>query len=121
MIKTGLALSLLIACCVSQPLTAKEQPTLNDPTRPLINTQYKPQKSSTSETDKKPVQQKNQLKGIIVQNKSNRAIIDSSIVTVGDPINGYIVHAIDAHKVLLRKGKQYKTLRLTPSVKAVNK
>ena len=121
MIKTGLALSLFIACCVTQPMSAKEQTALKDPTRPLINTQYKPQKSTTPETDKKPAQKRNQLKGIIVQNKSNKAIIDSSIVSVGDAINGYVVHAIDAHKVLLRKGKQYKTLRLTPSVKAVNK
>ncbi len=117
MIKTGLAFSLFIFFTVSGALASEVK---RDPTRPLIDT-GRTVTSAAVKTDTAPAPKKNQLKGIILNNNHRKAIIDGQLVAVGHRINGFVVHQINAQKVVLRSGSTYKTLTLSPSVKTINK
>jgi hypothetical protein len=115
MTKTGLVFSLILLSWVSVSMALEP---LKDPTRPLINTHSVPNQSDSKVTTTQV--KKNQLKGIIFNDNHRKAIIDGRLVAEGERINGFIVHRINAHKVVLRSGSTYKTLTLSPSVKTVN-
>ena len=117
MIKTGLALSLLLSMAAVSA-TNDSGSKLEDPTRPLVNTKTKLSEQPKEATQSKPVAKpKNILMGILETSQGKLAIIDGQRLKVGNNINGYRVRRINDNSVVLTQSGKTKTLELAPSVK----
>lgn len=115
---------LIIVCLISTycaDILAKESSVLSDPTRPLINTKTVVTESVVKQDSTQKLAPKNRLQAIYYESKVKKAVIDNQLVSVGEKVNGYTVERIEARQVVLRLGKVQKKLRLSPSIKVVNK
>lgn len=100
----------LAACsllAMTIPLSAQ---TLVDPTRPPASFGVK-QMSQGQESDAGQV-----LQSVLISSRRREAIISGQTVKVGDKVGDATVHRIAEDHVVLRHGKDLKTLRLFPNI-----